>query len=912
MHKFPRLWILALCLVTTPAFCEEVGYVFSNDGDFELTNVTVKANLTDTVNFTTAGSGGSGGSYVSNKKVGELQQIFDQRIESEKVFKDAQKMIVGAQPGSHTIDQVCLIYDTIKSSWYFSSDYRGGDYYRFANETLRDGQESVVKRIGKGDCDDFALLMASMIESIGGSTRVMLAYDPTGSHAYAEVYLGKIGTYNVNEIKKWLMLRYGVSELSTHKDKGTGEIWLNLDWGKNIAAVAYPGSAFFPASEHIPIYIKNDIERSPLNPSTMALFVHPSQANAGEPVNFNASQSLNIAGINEFQWDFGEGKKKKQGREFNVSNIYAKNGTYNVTLKVRDDQGIENSSTSAIYVNNPPIAEFTVSPEKPKSEDLVTFDSSPSNDRDGQIVERYWNLDNKPNMEDPAYKKYTKSGLYWVNLTVVDDKGARRTKSLHLRINEPPVANFVADRQEVNVGDSIIFEAINSKDPDGEILVNYNWDFGDETPAENKSMVRHAFTTGGEKTVTLVVEDNDSAKSVPYPRTIKVNHPPLAAFTYLIKDGLNIEFDASSSKDEEGQITGYKWDFDDNKGIVEATKNTIKRDYDDPGEYNVTLTVTDDKGSRGSFSNIINWVTAVPEPAVVVEPANEAPIAEFTYTVNSSRNSSRVSFDASASRDPYGDIIRYNWDFGDGTGIVEANNSKIGHEYDDDEGNLTRCIVTLTVTDDKGLTSSFSQTIDLQMWEPAQPVETENQPPVANFTMSSLSPNTENTGSNQGQSHKAALSLGWDIFSDPLSNGEVLWTVFDNRNLQVNFELNGASPNHKYIVGSHFFYPDGSSNLPSVCQFGGWKISCDRILLNRDGKTATQIGCWDFGYLETNGTGYGKAQFNLTPPPGIYYVQFNVRIGDQCDPSGGITSGCAVVYRTGNKYGEGFEVISIG
>lgn len=163
----------------------------------------------------------------------------------------------------------------------------------------------------------------------------------------------------------------------------------------------------------------------------------------------------------------------------------------------------------------------------------------------------------------------------------------------------------------------------------------------------------------------------------------------------------------------------------------------------------------------------------------------------------------------------------------------------------------------------------------------------------------------------QGQLHKAALSPGWDIFSEPLSNGAVLWTVSDNRNLQVNFELNGASPNHKYIVGAHFFDPGGSSNLPNVCQFGGWKIGCDRGPLTREGKTATLIGCWDFGYLETDGTGYGKAQFNLTPPPGIYYVQFTVRIGDKCDPSGGITSGCGAVYRTGDKCGEGLEVISI-
>ena len=720
MHKFLHLWILALCLVITPAFCEDVGYVFSNAGDFELTNVNVsKVNLTDTVKFTTAGTSGSGGSSVSDKKVGELQQIFDQRIEAEEVFTDAQKMIMGAPPGDHTIDQVCLIYGTIKSSWHFQSDYRGGDYYRFANETLRDGIDA--KSIGAGDCDDFALLMASMIESIGGSTRVMLAYDPTGSHAYAEVYLGKIETYKVNEIKKWLMLKYGVSELYTHKDKETGEIWLNLDWGKNIAAVAYPGSAFFSASEHIPIYIKNDIERSPLNPSTMALFANQQQATAGEPVNFNASQSLNIDEINEFEWDFGEERKEKE-RGRNVSHIYVKGGVYNVTLKVRDNQDAENTSTSVIYVNNPPRAEFTVSPEKPELGKIVTFDSLPSNDSDGQIVERYWNLDNKVNSrEETIEKRYSKSGLYWVNLTVIDDKGARRTKNLHLRVNEPPVANFVPDREEVNVGENIIFDATSSKDPDDGTLVNYTWDFGDESPAENKIKVKHAFTSGGEKTVTLVVKDNDAAESDLFSCQIKVNNPPLAAFTYQRKEGNKIEFDATSSKDEGGNIVNYKWDFDDYYGIMEAKKSKMVHDYDDPGQYNVTLTVTDDKGSIGTSSQLINLESAPQEPATVVEtivePTNHAPIAEFSYTVNDLS----VSFDATASRDPDGGISRYRMDFGDGGYLEIAEGSAINnmvHDYP----TAGQYYVTLTVADDEGLTGGLSQTIDLKPPEPAQPV----------------------------------------------------------------------------------------------------------------------------------------------------------------------------------------------
>jgi hypothetical protein len=159
--------------------------------------------------------------------------------------------------------------------------------------------------------------------------------------------------------------------------------------------------------------------------------------------------------------------------------------------------------------------------------------------------------------------------------------------------------------------------------------------------------------------------------------------------------------------------------------------------------------------------------------------------------------------------------------------------------------------------------------------------------------------------------NEALLSPGWDVFSEPLFNGKLQWAVLDNGNLQVIFELNGASPNHRYIAGSHFFDPGGLGQMPGVCQFGGTKIVCDRGPLTRDGVTATGLGAWDFGYLDTNGNGYGKAQFTLSPPSGTYYTQFTVRIGDQCDLSIGATSGCAVVYRTGTKMGQRFEKIVI-
>jgi hypothetical protein len=88
--------------------------------------------------------------------------------------------------------------------------------------------------------------MASLIESIGGSTRIIFAYDiqNASAHAYAEVYLGNEGTSHAEDILHWLRSEYNVQILPGINKTG-GEIWLNLDWGSDPAKAAYPGGLNF-------------------------------------------------------------------------------------------------------------------------------------------------------------------------------------------------------------------------------------------------------------------------------------------------------------------------------------------------------------------------------------------------------------------------------------------------------------------------------------------------------------------------------------------------------------------------------------------------------------------------------------------------------------------------------------------
>ncbi|MCW7080506.1 MAG: right-handed parallel beta-helix repeat-containing protein, partial [Candidatus Methanospirare jalkutatii] len=80
--------------------------------------------------------------------------------------------------------------------------------------------------------------------------------------------------------------------------------------------------------------------------------------------------------------------------------------------------------------NQPPIANFTYSPEKPVVNQPVTFDASSSYDPDGKITAYEWDFGdgNVTNTTEEKIKhSYSEAGSYDVTLTVKDDKGAKNS-----------------------------------------------------------------------------------------------------------------------------------------------------------------------------------------------------------------------------------------------------------------------------------------------------------------------------------------------------------------------------------------------------------------------------------------------------------------------------------------------------
>ncbi|HEY3722970.1 MAG TPA: PKD domain-containing protein [Acidimicrobiia bacterium] len=148
-----------------------------------------------------------------------------------------------------------------------------------------------------------------------------------------------------------------------------------------------------------------------------------------------------------------------------------------------------------------------------------------------------------------------------------------------------------------------------------------------------------------------------------------------------------VSFDATSSYDDDGTISSYLWNFGDNTSGSGATN---QHTYANAGTYNVTLTVTDNRGG----TNVITKQVTPTNP-----PPNIAPTASFT-----SVSTYHTGLFTSTSTDPDGTIASYAWDFGDSTTASGANPA---HAY----SAAGTYPVTLTVTDNGGLTNSTTSNV---------------------------------------------------------------------------------------------------------------------------------------------------------------------------------------------------------
>lgn len=110
--------------------------------------------------------------------------------------------------------------------------------------------------------------------------------------------------------------------------------------------------------------------------------------------------------------------------------------------------------------------------------------------------------------------------------------------------------------------------------------------------------------------------------------------------------------------------------------------------------------------SKGILSATIAAITCLSLLAIAQQAANAPPVAAFTVSRSGNGPETAVVLDASSSRDPDGNIVSYQWLFGDG--FTGSGASKV-HTYP----RVGTYEVTLLVIDNGGASNLVTKSVDL-------------------------------------------------------------------------------------------------------------------------------------------------------------------------------------------------------
>lgn len=180
-----------------------------------------------------------------------LEKLREAMDITNPVTRKFSLQLASAFPGEFNIDQTCSIYNYIYKNWKYVNDPRGLDYFSKASETINNNFT--------GDCDDFSILIATVIESIGGRTRINFAFGPAGNHAFTEVYFTddpkKLHERINYHFQGPLEFLFGITKVEkvNYKNDPVKGYWLNLDYTSK-----YPGGDYFEYRNRTIFYPKEN------------------------------------------------------------------------------------------------------------------------------------------------------------------------------------------------------------------------------------------------------------------------------------------------------------------------------------------------------------------------------------------------------------------------------------------------------------------------------------------------------------------------------------------------------------------------------------------------------------------------------------------------------------------------------
>jgi len=272
--------------------------------------------------------------------------------------------------------------------------------------------------------------------------------------------------------------------------------------------------------------------------------------------------------------------------------------------------------------NQKPIAYLpSILPNPAAYGNIVTFSGSGS-DSDGYIIGYNWrsSIDGQLSTISEFISSSLSSGTHVIYFKVKDNDGdwsSEKTATLAINFieNQEPTAYIDSIAPNPATAEQKVYFIGHGID-DGEI-VDYKWISSlDGVISSNKSFTS-TMLSKGVHTIYFQVKDNDNEWSEQVTKTLTIsdsffNLPPVAnaGGPYMCYVNKQLTFDGSGSYDDDGIIVEYLWEFGDD---ILGTGKTQKHTYTAPGNYSITLRVTDDNGYTSTNLTFITIFQSINE-----------------------------------------------------------------------------------------------------------------------------------------------------------------------------------------------------------------------------------------------------------------------------------------------------------
>jgi hypothetical protein len=179
--------------------------------------------------------------------------------------------------GAFHVEQVAEVWAGVRKPWRYVNDPEGREYFATASESIENGYI--------GDCDDFAVTLASMVIAIGGKARVILMDGPKGGHAYAEACVqgepskvaAALQKHYKNKFRRYIT--GSIPKNISYRSSAECPIWLNLDWSASV-----PGGPYEAETWAVAVYEGGNTEQlTPASPAPVHAKPNTQAANTPTP-----------------------------------------------------------------------------------------------------------------------------------------------------------------------------------------------------------------------------------------------------------------------------------------------------------------------------------------------------------------------------------------------------------------------------------------------------------------------------------------------------------------------------------------------------------------------------------------------------------------------------------------------------